>query len=172
MQKITPLLLAAAVALCVSACAKRSSLNALEAELTNRLGFAQLTLDSTLANWTSALGSPSVVSQEDAGNTFFYWPNRGVGVFCHPLYRGQFERSKQPDWVITSILVPLQTNLHPRIPPVKSDTRIGFTKLLFSREEVVQKRWAKLRNVEAFEEAGVLDSLKVDKPDSFLGDHD
>ena len=174
MQRVTPLLLAAAatIGLCVSACSKHSSLKGLEAELTNRLGSTQFVLGSTFANWTNTLGSPSVVSQEDGGHTFFYWPNRGVGGFCHPLYRGQYERRKQPDWVVTCIFIPLQTNLHPRIPPVKADARIGFTKLLFGREEVVQKGWAKLRKVEAFEEAGVLESLKIEKPDSLLGDYD
>ncbi len=174
MRRMTSLLLtvAATIGLYVSACSKHSSLNALEAELTNRLGSTQLVLGATLATWTSALGNPSVVSQEDGGNTFFYWPNQGVGVFCHPLYWGQYERRKQPDWVVTSVFIPLQTNLHPRIPPVKSDMRIDFTKLLFSREEVVQKGWAKLRKVEAFEEAGVLESLKIEKPDSLLGDYD
>jgi len=174
MQRMTALLLAAAatVGLCLSACSKHSSLNALEAELTNRLGSTQCVLGSTFANWTNALGSPSVVSQEDGGNTFFYWANQGVGVFCHPLYRGQYERRRQPDWVVTSVFLPLQTNVHPRIPPVKSNMRIGFTKLLFGREDVVQKGWAKLPKVESFEDAGVLESLRIEKPDSLLGDYD
>lgn len=124
---------AVAIALCVPACSNHSSLNALGAEVTNRLGSTQLVLGSTLGMWTNSPGSPSVVSQEDGANTFFYWPSRGVGVFCHPLYRGQSER------VVTSIFVPLKTNLHPRIPPVKPDARISFTKLLFDRGEVRRK---------------------------------
>ncbi len=172
MQGVTPFLLAVAAGLCCSACSNHSSLNALEAAITNRLGSTQCVLGAALASWTNALGNPSVVSQEDGGNTFFYWPNRGVGVFCHPLYRGQHERREQPDWIVTSIFVPLQTNLHPRIPPVKAATRIAFTTLLFNREEVVQKGWVKLRKVEAFEEAGVLDSLKIEMPDSLFGDYD
>lgn len=173
MQRLTSLLLAGAgaIALCVSACSNHSSLTALEAEVTKRLGSTQLVLGSTFGIWTNSLGSPSVVSQEDGGNTFFYWPSRGVGVFCHPLYRGQYERGKQSEWVVTSIFIPLKTDLHPRIPPVKSDTRISFTKLLFDRGEVVQKGWAKVGKVEAFEEAGILESLKIDKPDSLLGDY-
>lgn len=174
MQRVTALLLVAAatVGLCLSACSKHSSLNTLEAELTNRLGSTQCVLGFTFAKWTNALGGPSVVSQEDGGNTFFYWTNQGVGVGCHPLYRGQYERRKQSDWVVTCIFIPLQTNLHPRIPPVKPNTRIGFTKLLFGREEVVRKGWAKLPKVESFQDGGVLESLKIEKPDSLLGDYD
>jgi hypothetical protein len=112
------------------------------------------------------------VSQEDGANTFFYWPNQGVGVFCHPLYRGQYDRMRQPDWVVTFVLLPLRTSVHPRITPVKSNTRIAFTKLLFGREEVVQKGWAKLPKVESFHDAGVLESLVIEKPDSLLGDYD
>lgn len=162
----------ATIGACISACFKGSCFNALEAALTNRLGSTHCVLGSTLANWTNVLGSPSVVMQEDGGNTFFYWPNQGVAVFCHPLYRGQYTRREQPNWVVTSILIPLETNVHPRIPPVKLDTQIVFTKLLFDREEVTRKGWTKLPKVEAFEEAGALESLKIEKPDSLFGDYD
>jgi hypothetical protein len=156
----------------VSACFSRSSLNPLELELTNRLGSTNCVLGATFANWTNVLGAPSVVTQRDEGNTFFYWPSHGIGVFCHPLYRGQYRSKTRPEWVVTSILVPLHTNVHARIPPVEPDIRIGFTKLLFSREEVVQKGWARLHKVEAFQESGVLESLVIERPDSWFGDYD
>jgi hypothetical protein len=160
------------VALCVCGCSARWSLNPLEREITNRLAATQCVLGSTFAQWTNALGSPLVVDQSDGGHTFFYWPDSGIGVFCHPHYRGQYQRERQRDWVVTSIFVPLQTTVQPKIPPVEPDTRIAFKKLLFRREEVVQKRWMKLPKVRVFQEGGVLESLEIEKPDSLLGDYD
>jgi hypothetical protein len=158
--------------LCLAACSRHSSLSPFESEITRRLGNEQCVIGSPLQVWTNALGQPSTVTQSDGGNTFFYWQDRGIAVFCHPLYQGQYDRRKRPDWIVTSIFVPLQTNLHPRIPPVHYDTRITFTRLLFNRHEVVQTGWRKLSNIRAFEQDGVLEALAIEKPDSFLGDYE
>ena len=162
----------AILALSGTACERRSALSPLEAEVTNRLGGTQFTVGSSLRLWTNSLERAWTVRQEDGGNTFFYWPGRGIGVFCHPLYRSQYNSKNQSDWTVTSVFIPLQTNLHPRIPPVKPETRVAFTKLLFDRQEVIRKGWTRLRKVRVFEEHGVLEALEITKPDSLLGDYD
>jgi hypothetical protein len=159
------------LAVFICSCGRQTSLNPLERALTNRLGSAQLVLGATFADWTNVLSTPSVVEQNDGGHTFFYWPNSGVGVFCHPLYHGQHDRANQSDWTVTSVLIPLKTEIHPRPPPVQPESTIRFTELLFRPDEVAARGWIALDDVKAFEADGILESLLLDKPDSVLGDY-
>jgi hypothetical protein len=171
-QAVGWLLCVVVAGLCQQGCSKGSAVGATVAEVTTRLGTSEINLGDTLGKWTNALGTPKTIDQEDGGHTFFYWPDKGIGVFCHPLYKGQYESKPEHAWKVTSIFIPLHTNIHPRIPPTKPDARISFAKVLFTPEEIQRKGWSRLSNVEVFEAAGGLESVKIDKPDSLFGDYD
>jgi hypothetical protein len=160
------------IALALTGCSQPTSLNAVEAEVTNRLGATQLVLGSRLGEWTNQLGNPAVIEQKDKGNTFFYWPDRGVAVFCHPLFHKQYEHKNREDWAVTAILVPLTNVVHPRIPPVERDARIAFSKLLLRQDEIVKERWDTQPKVKPHYNNGILESIEIQKPDSMWGEYD
>ena len=103
---------AGVVALALAGCLPQTSLNVVESEVINRLGATELVIGSRLCEWTKHLGDPALIEQKDKGNTFFYWPDWGVAVFCHPLFQKQYEHKKREDWVVTNILIPLTNTVH------------------------------------------------------------
>jgi hypothetical protein len=84
----------------------------------------------TLGRWESVLGEAETVTQADGGHTFFYWPESGVGVFTHPLYEGQFRRTPLPNRRVTSVVLPLQEDLHLQFLPIAGEQAIHFDRLL------------------------------------------
>ena len=83
-----------------------------------------------LATWEAALGQPHTVYQSDGGQTFFYWPERGVAVFTHPQYEGQYRRRPLLRREVTSVIIPLRQSFHPYFLPVPKGTTIRFDHLL------------------------------------------
>jgi hypothetical protein len=83
-----------------------------------------------LSRWEAALGAPKTVSQADEGQTFFYWPEHGIGVFTHPLYESQFRSKQQEDRRVTSVILPLQHTLQPSFLPVADDLVIRFDEVM------------------------------------------
>jgi hypothetical protein len=163
---------AGGVALALSGCLPQTSGDVVESEVTNRLGSTELVLGSCLGEWMKHLGHPAIIEQKDEGNTFFYWPDRGIAVFCHPLFRKQYEHKKREDWVVTTILVPLTNTVHPRLPPVENNARIRFSKLLIYYSEVMQLRWDTKSNVKLNTDNGIVESLEIQKSDSLLTEYD
>jgi hypothetical protein len=159
------------VVLWIFGCSERPNV-VIEKSLTNSLGGSNCVLGSKLRDWTNTLGRPSVVQQRDGANTFFYWPEKGVGVFCHPLFQGQYRLRKEPEWIVTSIFIPLLTNLHPRIPPVAEETRINFRTLAVQSKAFDEEKLKNLRDVELYYNDGKLEAIEIRKPDSLLGDYD
>lgn len=82
------------------------------------------------STWEAQLGPARTVAQLDEGHTYFYWPEAGIAVFTHPLYGGQYARRPLHERKVTSVLIPFQRTLAPRVPPVAADTRVQFQRLL------------------------------------------
>lgn len=83
-----------------------------------------------LGRWEEVLGAPSTVPQADEAETFFYWPEHGLGVFTHPLYEGQFRRRQRPERTVTSVIVPVRKSFHPEFLPVSEGVTVHFYQLL------------------------------------------
>jgi len=169
-MKITHLWIGILLVYSLLAC--RNSTDEIETRLLHELETTNCVLGETYAVWTNALGLPLTIEQKDGGNTFFNWPAKGVAVFCHPLFKGQYNRKEMSNWKITSILIPLVPKVNPGLPPVDGDLLISFTRLLIEPEEVELRRWANLKNVFELRRNGRLEALELRKPDSIMGDYD
>ena len=153
-------------------CSQRAAVNVVERLLTNQLACATLVVGSSVREWRSKLGEPQTVEQLDKGNTFFYWPEHGVAVFCHPLFHQQYAYRKPDEWLITSILIPLTNRIHPQLPPVAPHTRVTFMRTLLTLKEVQEKGLDVLPRIKPHYRGGRLECLEIEKPDSFFGDYD
>lgn len=83
-----------------------------------------------LSTWGRTFGVPATIPQADGGTTFFYWPDSGIGAFAHPLYEAQHRRREQPDYTITSVVVPLRKTVRPIVAPAGETRFISFTRLM------------------------------------------
>lgn len=83
-----------------------------------------------LSQWEAVLGEPQTVPQADGGTTFFYWPQRGIAVFTHPLYEGQFDGKEKEEWKVTSVILPLRKSFHPSFLPVEDEVVVRFDQLM------------------------------------------
>lgn len=156
----------------LSGCDRRSRPTEAEQAVANRAGQPALALGTDLMVWKQAFGDPQTVTQKDGGNTFFFWPEHGIAVFCHPLFRSQFKYVPQDRWTVTSILLPLQTNISPHIPPVDPAVRINFSRLLFRAEELTGVGWTNHPCVRIYDGRGVAEAIELQKPDGLVGDYD
>ena len=80
-----------------------------------------------LSKWILYLGKPITVSQIDKAKTLFYWPEKGIGVFTHPLYHGQSRYFCETNRIVTSFFIITQTNAPALSPPAITNTFIKFT---------------------------------------------
>lgn len=94
--------------------------------INDELGPSGLHLLSRLGAWEAALGPPEVVEQAGGVHTFFYWPDRGVAVGCHPHFEGQATAKDTPDWRVTSIFLALRRDAECPIPPASVATTLRF----------------------------------------------
>jgi hypothetical protein len=86
-----------------------------------------------LSRWEEVLGEPETVPQADGGTTFFYWPERGIAVFTHPLYEGQYRGKEQEERTVTSVILPLRKSFRPGFLPVEDEVVVRFDQLLDTR---------------------------------------
>jgi hypothetical protein len=83
-----------------------------------------------LSRWEAVLGKPETVPQKDGGTTFFYWPDRGIAVFTHPLYERQAEHKDRGERTVTSVILPLRKSFHPSFLPVEDEVVVRFDQLM------------------------------------------
>ncbi len=143
-----------------------------ETAIISQLNDENLVIASKLRDWKRALGEPSVVEQKDLATTFFYWPESGVAVFCHPHYLGQYRYEDPEDWVVTRILLPLRNSIPPLVPSAVPDLQIRFTRLLLSESEISKFRVKLRTNLKFHSHSGVLSSVEVRIRDGLFGDYD
>jgi hypothetical protein len=117
--------LAAVVALMIWAYRSNPILTLLE----EYLAPFDLRLYSRLEDWERHFGPAATIEQEDGIHSFFYWPDRGLGVFCHPHFRAQNLVRASRDWQVTSIFIPLRHSIEVAMLPTKPGTRIEFSRL-------------------------------------------
>jgi len=152
---------------------QRSPVNQLEFLVVSQLGSSDLLPGSEFQEWTSALGTPSTVPQRDSANTFFYWPEKGVAVFCHPLYLGQFKSRNRQNWTVTSILIPVRRIVRPSIPPVDSLQLIEFSHLILPTAITLEKGSGIMSShIVLHSYRGELQVIEIRKRDSLFGDYD
>lgn len=75
------------------------------------------------------LGDPQTIDQLDNRNTLFCREEKGIIVFCHPLFRGQYERKERNDFIITSLFLACCQEIRQNIVP-SADTILNFKHLL------------------------------------------
>jgi hypothetical protein len=135
------------------------------------LGFPDLGPGSALRAWTNALGSPATVPQRDEGTTFFYWPQHGIAVFCHPHFMGQYRQRMPSDWVVTSVFIPVRLSVKPTLPPTDDARLIVFSKLLIDDAQIAGlDHTGPIRKY--YDESGALLAVEIRKRDGLFGDYD
>lgn len=127
-------------------------------------------LGNNYSNLVAQLGEPCCLSQADGGNTFFYWPNHGIGVFCHPLYRGQFRNVPRDMWIITSLWIPAKKDVHQRIVRQLNDTTLHFERLL-DTVDWQEKYGDSVCLITYYDENGSLESFEIKKKDNLWFDY-
>ncbi len=164
-----PVILLTVVFFTVVGCKKEPSSD-MQTKIGSRLGFVHLDWNSDFRTWTNTLGIPDEVDQIDSAHTFFYWPNKGIAIFCHPLYNGQYKNKPKEAWNATSIFVVANTNEFPDIRPVKSASEIRFQNVVFNKNEI---EGLKLQGSETvrYDHDGVLSVVEIRRLDGFLGDY-
>lgn len=73
----------------------------IEARVRKKLNLQYTILGSRLGDLICDLGEPQTIDQLDNTNTLFYREDKGIIVFCHPLFLGQYERKERNDFIIT-----------------------------------------------------------------------
>lgn len=82
--------------------------NPLLSAMERQLAPLNLGLYSSLGEWEAHFGPAVSIEQADGINSFFYWPDHGLAVFCHPLFETQHRRQSLRELQVTSILIPLR----------------------------------------------------------------
>lgn len=149
---------------------KKISSSGMQAKIGSRLGFLHLDWNTDFQTWTNTLGVPNEVDQIDSAHTFFYWPTKGVAIFCHPLFNRQFSGKPKERWLPTSIFIALDSNEFPKVSPINSPDHIKFSNLIFTQKEL---NALSLKSCEIIPHTqnGRLIAVEIHKPDSFFGDY-
>lgn len=164
-KRLVPLMLGALFLAFISSCGRSPSLE-LDRLVSTDIGKDINLLGNTLSNVVAQLGDPSTVSQADGGNTFFYWPSHGLGVFCHPLFKGQYRHKHRNDWIITSVWVPLKNDLQQRVVKQEDEQPIHFERVLISTNG--QEKILAGDRVNLYMNDGALEAFEVQARDCFF----
>lgn len=133
------------------------------------LGMHKLHTGMYLKDWVTQLGAPEALNQRDGLKTFFYWPETGIAVFCHPRYFRQIDSVESNDELtVTAVYIPASARFS---PPIMSDVpHIFFKKTMAPNINLNEVR--EEANVRFLRDGDEITAIKFVLPDSLLGDYD
>jgi len=83
-----------------------------------------------LGTWEEVLGPSRTIEQADGGTTIHCWPEKGIAVFTHPLYEGQYRGTPERKRKVTSIIIPLRRSIRPDFLPIGEGVSLELDRLL------------------------------------------
>lgn len=134
----------------------------MEREVAERLG-REIKLGQPIGAWIQLLGAPSLVSQSETFDSFYYWEAHGLGAYCHPNYEGQFRYRKTALWTVTTMYVAVRTNLVVNLPGSATEITLKAQRILIP-EETYRDRYLHRVGVSELKHNGEVQLLAVHFP--------
>lgn len=122
----------------LSGCSGGSNSRVIEREVAERLSL-EIKLGQPIGAWIQLLGTPSLVSQSETFDSFYYWEAHGLGAYCHPNYEGQFRYRKSALWTVTTMYLAVRTNLVVNLPGSATEATLKAQRILIPEETFRQR---------------------------------